>query len=82
MENEVKPYSLARLIEELKSKGLVVAEDMAEVLVMSLFDWVEKSAVASENKYDDLLLAAMPLIKAQVLSKVDKIDGEVTGEAV
>jgi len=78
----MEAYSLKELIEVLKSKGLDVAEDMAEVLVMSLFDWVEKSAIASENKYDDLLLAAMPLIKAQVLSKVDKIDGEVTGEAV
>lgn len=77
MNEETKAYSLAKLIEELKSKGLVVAEDMAEVLVLSVFDWVEKSAIASENKYDDLLLAAMPLIKTQIMAKIDMIDGKI-----
>jgi len=73
----VKSYDLKLLLEELKGKGIVVAEDLAEVLVESTFTWVEKSAIASENKYDDLLLAALPLVKSQILSQVDKIDGNV-----
>jgi len=70
-------YDLKELTVELKSKGLDVAEDMAKVLVESMFIWLEKSAIASPNKYDDLLLAALPLVKGQIMAQVDKIDGKI-----
>ena len=79
MSEEKKAYDLKELINKLKSKGLVVAEDMAETLVVATFEWVEESAIISENKYDDLALAALPLIKSQILEKIDKIDGEIEG---
>lgn len=64
------------LVDKLKDNGLDVAEDAAVVVVNTVFDWAAEEAVKSENKYDDLLLAVLPVVKSQVLGLVDKIDGE------
>lgn len=69
-----KAYDVKALVEQLKGHGLDLAEDAAKIAVEELFIWIEKSAGLSENKYDDLLLAILPLIKAEVLKQVDKID--------
>lgn len=71
-----KAYDSKELLKELKSKGLDIAEDAAELVVESVFAWVEKSALASENKYDDLILAVLPMLKELAQSAVDKIDGK------
>ena len=76
MEMEKKAYDIEILINKLKSNGLDVAEDMVEVLVLSLIEWFEMSANNSENKYDDLILAAIPLIKSRVMDEINKIDGK------
>ena len=68
------------LLEELKKEGLVVAEDAAEKVVKVVLEWLEKEAIASENKYDDILLAVLPILKAEIFKAIDKIDGVVDAE--
>jgi hypothetical protein len=75
MNEAVKAYDLKALVAKLKSHGLEVAEEGAEVVAKSVFEWLEESAKVSENKYDDLALAVLPLIKPIALKQIDKIDG-------
>ena len=63
------------LVEILKEQGLEVAEDAAEVLAESVLKWLEGEVVKSENKYDDLLLAVLPVIRPMIFKAIDKIDG-------
>lgn len=65
----------SKLLMALKAEGLVVAEDAAEKILLIVLDWLEREVVASENKYDDLLLAVIPAIKPSLLKAIDKIDG-------
>lgn len=69
-----KAYDPKELLEVLKSKGMVIAEDAAMILIDSLFEWLDKSADLSENKYDDLLKAVMPILKDEVKKLADDID--------
>jgi hypothetical protein len=64
------------IVEELKKEGLDIAEDVAIKVVHVLFNVLEKAAVQSENKYDDLIIPLIPIIKPMVLKLVDKIDGK------
>lgn len=64
------------LLEKLKAEGLEVAEDAAKVVVEAVLEWAEDAVTKSENKYDDLLLAVLPVVKAELLKLVDEIDGE------
>lgn len=70
-----KAYDLKVLAEKLKAKGLDVAEEAAKIIVEETLTFIVESAVKSENKYDDLLVAIVPVIKPHILSAVDKIDG-------
>ena len=74
----MKAYDLKELGKELKDKGLIVAEDVAEQVVISVFDFLEKSAAASENKVDDMLvLSISPILKKYLIEDlVDQIDGK------
>lgn len=65
------------LLEKLKDEGLDIAEDSARLIVKAVLEFVEVEVVKSENKYDDMLLAVMPILKAQLFVLIDKIDGEV-----
>ena len=65
------------LVELLKEKGLDVAEDSAKMIIEAVFEFAESAVAKTENKYDDMLLAAIPLLKPMVLGLVDKIDGKV-----
>lgn len=69
-------YKIDELLEQLKGRGLDLAEEGAKAAVEELLIWFENSARASENNYDDLVLAILPLIKEEILKQVDKIDGE------
>lgn len=71
-----KAYDIKGLLEELKSQGLEVAEEAAKVVVVSVFNWLEKSAVMSENKYDDIAVLLYPQLKAYALEQADKINKE------
>lgn len=72
-----KAYDVKVLVEQLKAKGLDIAEDVAAVALVEILDWVVESAKVSNNNYDDLFIAIMPLLKAEMLKQIDKIDGEV-----
>ena len=72
-----KAYDVKVLVEQLKSKGLDIAEDVAAMALVEVLDWVVESAKASNNSYDDLFIAVMPMLKAEMLKQIDKIDGEV-----
>ena len=65
------------LIEELKDKGIDLAEQLAKGAVEAVLDAAVKYAAASENKIDDILLALIPVIKPVIIEWVDKLDGEV-----
>ena len=65
-----------RLIDLLKAEGLDLAEDAAEVVAKSVLKWLEEEVVASENKYDDLLLAIIPALRPVIFKAIDKIDGK------
>ena len=73
----MKAWDLKELVEELKSRGLDLAEDAAVQVYEAVDAWVIKSASASENKMDDMLLAVMPIAKGYVMEQIDKIDGKV-----
>jgi hypothetical protein len=72
-----KAYDFKELAKKLEAEGLVIAEDAAKKVIGHLFDWLEESAVASENKYDDLLVVVFPKVKAYALEQADKINKDV-----
>lgn len=72
-----KAYDLNELGKRLKEKGLVVAEDTAELIYEETMKWVKESAVISETPYDDMALIILPQLDSLVLAQIDKIDGEV-----
>lgn len=64
------------LVEELKKAGLNVAEDAAVGVAKALFVALPKVFVATENKYDDMLIPVFGVIEPKVLELLDKIDKE------
>lgn len=72
-----KAYDVSILIDKFKAKGLDIAEDVAKMALVEVLDWIVESARVSHNNYDDLFIAIMPLLKAEMLKQIDKIDGEV-----
>lgn len=72
-----KAYDVKVLVEKLKAKGLDMAEDVAKVALVEVLDWISESAKVSNNNYDDLFIAVMPMLKAEMLKQIDKIDGQV-----
>jgi len=71
-----KAYDLSRLIEILKDQGLDLAEDAAKIVIEAVIDWIGESAAKSDNKYDDLIVALLPILKAEALKLADHIDGK------
>ena len=65
-----------QIIEEAKVHGLEIAEDAAEKAALFALAVVGKVVAFSENKYDDMVWAAVEgKAKEIVLELVDKIDG-------
>ena len=71
-----KAYDLKDLVGRLKASIPELGEDLAVAIVEDVFAWVAESALKSENKYDDLVVSFMPLLKEKALGLVDKIDGK------
>lgn len=69
-------YEIDVLVERLKGRGLDFAEDAAKIVLDEVFLFIEEEAKKSENTYDDLLLAILPLVKPLILEKIDEIDGK------
>lgn len=65
------------LLEELKKEGLDLAEDAAVSAVKAVFKALPKFFMATENKYDDMLIAILPIVEPAVVKALDKIDGKV-----
>lgn len=65
------------LVARLKEAGLDLAEDVAGVVVEAVFDAAGDVVEATPNKYDDMMLPVLALVKPKLLDLVDKIDGEV-----
>jgi len=72
----MKAYDLKELGKRLKEKGLIEVEDAAESVVKELFVWLNESAIASENVYDNMAMIIYPSIEEMILSKVNEIDGQ------
>lgn len=72
----MEAYKLSALLEKLKGKGLDVAEDGAKVIAESVLEWVQESALASANKYDDLAVVLVGALKDSIMKEIDKIDGK------
>lgn len=71
-----KAYDFSALASKLQNRGLDLAEEAAKLAVEEILKWVEESAEISENKFDDVIIAVLPLIKDQALEVIDHIDGE------
>lgn len=67
----------ARIAAKLKEKGIAdVGEEVAKVVVESVFEASEEHIKESPSKLDDLGLPLLALVKKFVMKKVDAIDGE------
>jgi len=71
-----KAYDTKALVEKLKGRGLDLAEDAAGIALEEVLAWFEESARMSENKYDDLVIAIIPMLKEEALKQIDKIDSK------
>lgn len=69
-----KAYDLKGLLAELKGNGLEIAEESAKVVIVAVFEWLEKSAALSENKYDDLASVLYPQLRAYALEQAEDIN--------
>jgi len=61
--------------EILKKHGLDIAENAVGSTVAGIFDALPEILLATENKYDDMLIPLLGLIRPQIMMLVDKIDG-------
>lgn len=71
-----KAYDTKDLLKKLEGRGLDLAEDAAALVLEEVLNWFEDSAKMSENKYDDLVIAIIPMLREEVLKQIDRIDGE------
>ncbi len=70
-------YDVSVLAAKLKAHGLDIAEEAVRDVVEDVFSWVEDSVKESTTPYDDILLGILPVVKSEVLKRVDTIDGHV-----
>lgn len=69
-------WEIQGLIDKLKARGLDIAEDAAKIVIEETIAWVDESVTLSENKIDDVVKVALPMIKEAALNYADKIDGK------
>lgn len=62
-----------QLKEDIKKELLGLGENVAAEAVRRVFKIAELAIKDSENKYDDMLLPALPKLEEVVLKYVDKI---------
>jgi hypothetical protein len=66
------------LIDLAKAKGLDIAEDALQNIGELALEVVGKLVAGSENKYDDMIWAAVEGKAKEELQKIiDKVDGQV-----
>lgn len=64
-------------LESLKRELLKCGEISARTAVDTVFNLVETVVKDTENKFDDVVLVAVPKIKEAVLQLIDKISEDV-----
>jgi len=70
-------YEAKALVAKLKSKGLDIAEDAAQLVLDATAEWLQESALESETKADDLIVPPLLAFAKPMADKaVDKIDGK------
>lgn len=71
-----KAFDTKDLVAKLAQQGLPLAEEAAELIVKTVLEWCEESAVIHPNA---IVKAAVPLaiqvIKPLVATELNKIDG-------
>jgi len=75
-EVEVKVSLEKQAVANLKAKGIEVAEDALVLLLDEVLDYAAKKVIETENKFDDMLIAVLPIIKSQLVDLIDKVDGK------
>jgi len=77
-------YSLQALAEKLKEKGLTVAEEgiekVASQVYLAVKEWIQESALKSENKMDDMIAPFIGQLDAIVLPAIAKLDLDKDGK--
>lgn len=69
-----KAFDTKVLLKKLADKGLVIAEEAAEILIAETFDWTSESLAVSKNPIALVGVAVIPTLKAAALKAADKID--------
>lgn len=65
------------LVEALKKEGLDLAEEAAMKATKAVIKALPEFLAATENKWDDLLIALIPVLEPAIMKALDKIDKEV-----
>ena len=67
----------SELVAILKKNGLEVGEEIAMLAVRSVFKAIPEIVLATENKYDDMLVPLLGVVEKPVMALLDQIDGEI-----
>jgi len=63
-------------MDEFKKEGLELTEEAIKMAMKAVLKIIPKMIIASENKYDDLLLAVLPVIEPKLMEVIDRINPE------
>mgnify|MGYP001576052476 CR=1 FL=1 len=69
-----KAWDLKYLVTRLKPMGLELGEELAKTVMLEVFDFCEKSAILSENKYDDFAVPVLATVKPFVMKQLEEIN--------
>ena len=79
-----KAYDLKELGLKLKAQGLPIAEEMLEQVAakscIAIKEWIQESAVLSENKIDDVVAPFLGHLDQAVLPMIEKLDIDGDGK--
>ena len=70
------PFETQELLKRLNDKGMTMAEDVLQVAVTEILDWVHESCLVHENVYVKAAGSLIPVIKPAIISSLDNIDGK------
>lgn len=71
-----KAFDPKALLEMMRAKGGADAEKLAKANIEALLEWLQASAVLSENKIDDVAVPlAIATVKPLIMKALDAIDG-------
>lgn len=62
------------VVAEFKKEGLELGEEAAKLAVGAVLRSLEKIVVATDNKYDDMLIPLIGVMKPQLMKLVDEIN--------